>query len=405
MGLRPVSATLKRLRIALIAGETSGDLLGAKLMTALRGLCAEDIEFAGVGGPAMEAEGLHSAFPMADIAVMGVFPVLKRLPSLFKRIQDATRSVLAAAPDALVIIDSPDFTHRVARRVRTASPELPIIDYVSPTVWAWRPGRAAAMRDYVDRVLALLPFEPAVHARLGGPPCDYVGHSLIERIRDFRADDQEARRREEAPPIVAVLPGSRKTLIARLMDDFGGAVAEASRRIGPLDVVIPTLPHVEAEVRARAEAWSIRPRFTVGPEANRAVFRTARAALAASGTATLELALAGVPTVGAYRVTAWEARLRFLVKLPHSILLPNLILGDNTVPEFLHERCSPGPLAEALAALVVAGPARDAQIQALTRLDARMTEGLDAAPSVMAARAVLRTIAEKSRGALPIPVA
>ena len=143
----------------------------------------------------MAAEGLKSLFPLADVAVMGVLPVLKRLPTLIDRIRRAAAAIVAAQPDALVIIDSPDFTHRVARRVRRALPELPVIDYVSPSVWAWRPGRARAMRAYVDCVLALLPFEPAAHQRLGGPRCVYVGHPLIERLADLRPSDAEARRR------------------------------------------------------------------------------------------------------------------------------------------------------------------------------------------------------------------
>ena len=190
---------MSRLRVALVAGEHSGDQLGYKLMHALREARGGDVAFSGVGGEAMEAEGLKSLFPISDIAVMGVLPVLARLPSLIARIRETAAAIVAARPDALVIIDSPDFTHRVARRVRKALPALPIVDYVSPSVWAWRPGRAKAMRAYVDCVLALLPFEPEAYRRLKGPACVYVGHPLIERLDALRPSAEEARRRAAAP--------------------------------------------------------------------------------------------------------------------------------------------------------------------------------------------------------------
>ena len=188
------------LRVALVAGEHSGDQLGYKLMRALREMREGEVAFSGVGGEAMEAEGLRSLFPIAEIAVMGLLPVLARLPTLIARIRATAAAIVAARPDALVIIDSPDFTHRVARRVRAALPSLPIVNYVSPSVWAWRPGRARAMLAYVDCVLALLPFEPEAYVRLGGPRCVYVGHPLIERLGDLRPNADGAGRCTSAPP-------------------------------------------------------------------------------------------------------------------------------------------------------------------------------------------------------------
>src|SRR5919205_568646 len=176
------------LRVFLIAGEASSDALGAKLMAALR--AQGPVAFTGVGGEAMAREGLRTLFPCDEIAVGGV-EIFRRLPHLLGRMREAARAVLASRPDVLVIIDSPDFTHVVARRVRRARPELPIVNYVSPTVWAWRPGRAKRMRRYVDHLLALLPFEPEVHRRLGGPPCTYVGHPLIERTHTLRPSPGE----------------------------------------------------------------------------------------------------------------------------------------------------------------------------------------------------------------------
>jgi lipid-A-disaccharide synthase len=391
-----VSGAGEPLRIALVAGEHSGDQLGFKLMRALRAQAEGPVRFLGVGGEAMEAEGLKSLFPMSDIAVMGFLPVLAKLPSLIARIRETARAIIAARPDALVIVDSPDFTHRVARRVRRALPDLPVVDYVSPSVWAWRPGRAKAMRAYVDCVLALLPFEPAAHARLGGPRCVYVGHPLIERLGELRPSADEARRRQAEPPIVAVLPGSRRSVIARMLDDFGEAVARLARVRGPFDVVLPTLPHVEGDVRARTESWAVKPRIEVGEAAKLATFRVAHAALAASGTVTLELALAGVPMVGAYKVSRLEEQLKYVIKLPHSILLPNLILGERAIPEMLQQDCTPDGLADALAALMRDGPARPAQVAALAKLDALMRLPEGDAPSERAAREVLATMAQRA---------
>ena len=385
------------LRIALVAGEHSGDQLGFKLMRALRAQTGGEVAFLGVGGEAMEAEGLESLFPMSDIAVMGFLPVLAKLPSLLARIRQTAEAIVAARPEALVIIDSPDFTHRVARRVRRALPDLPVVDYVSPSVWAWRPGRAKAMRAYVDCVLALLPFEPAAHARLGGPRCVYVGHPLIERLGELRPNADEARRRQSERPILAVLPGSRRSVIARLMDDFGATVARLARERGPFDVVLPTLPHVEAEVRAHAANWAVKPRIEVGEASKLATFRAAHAALAASGTVTLELALAGVPMVGAYKVSRLEEQLKYFIKLPDSILLPNLILGERAIPEILQGECTPDRLAQALGALVGGGAARPAQVAALGRLDALMRLPQGDAPSERAARTVLETLATRRR--------
>jgi lipid-A-disaccharide synthase len=378
--------------VFLVAGEPSGDQLGFKLMRALR---AADpaISLRGVGGPAMEREGLRSLFPMDDISVMGFLPVVRRLPLLLRRIRETADAVIAHPPDALVVIDSPDFTHRVARRVRKALPDLPILDYVSPSVWAWRPGRARKMRAYVDEVLALLPFEPEAHARLGGPPCVYVGHPLIERLAELRGAREAAR---SGPPLVVVLPGSRRSEVERLMDDFGAALALVAARCGPIDVVLPTLPHVEALVREKARLWPVSPRIVLGEAEKFADFAQARAALAASGTVTLELALAQTPMVVAYRVSALEAALaRRLVSAP-SIVLPNLVLGANAIPELLQEECTPQRLADALAPLIAGGPARDAQAAALARLDGLMRLPGDEAPSAVAARETLRLIAERA---------
>ncbi|MBI1867007.1 MAG: lipid-A-disaccharide synthase [Methylocystis sp.] len=359
----------RQTHIFLVAGEASGDQLGAALMRALRAADPE-ISFSGVGGEAMAREGLVSLFPLSDIAVMGLLPVLARLPRLYRRIEQTARTIVESAPDCLVIIDAPDFTHRLARRVRRASPSVPIIDYVSPSVWAWRPGRARAMRAYVDHVLALLPFEPQAHARLGGPPCTYVGHPLVEYLDLLTPNAEEAHARETKSPLLLILPGSRTAEVAHLMPVFGKTLELVSRQGVALDAALPVVAHVESAISKELRSWPAKPRL-ISQDQKFAAFRRARAALVASGAATLELALAGVPMAVAYKVNPVEALLRFLVKVD-SIVLPNLVLGEKAIPEFLQEAATPQALADALAPLVVGGAAREAQQRAFVRVRERI---------------------------------
>jgi len=367
-------------RIFLVAGEASGDQLGAALMRALRAARPETV-FAGVGGEAMAREGLVSLFPLEDIAVMGLIPVLARLPRLLRRIAQTARAVIDQAPDCLVIIDAPDFTHRVARRVRAARPDLPIVDYVSPTVWAWRPGRASAMRDYVDCLLALLPFEPQAHVRLGGPRCVYVGHPLVERLDELARPLQERGARS-----LLVLPGSRQAEVRRMTPIYGDALELLLRERADFEVAIPVAPNVEKTLLRELRGWPLTPRL-IGQAEKFAAFRNARAALVTSGVATLELALAGVPMVVAYKVSRAESLLRFLVKV-ESIVLPNLIIGENIVPEFLQEAATPRALAEALRPLLRESAAREAQLAAFRRVRERLLE-TGRTPSARAADIIL----------------
>lgn len=381
------------LRIFIIAGEESGDALGGPLMRALAQKAAGPIAFRGVGGARMQAEGLVSLFPMDDLTAIGFGEVIGKLPTILARLRMALAAVLADPPDLLLLIDAPDFTHRLAARVRQRLPWLPIVKYVAPTVWAWRPGRARAMRDFVDHVLALLPFEPKVMAELGGPPTTYVGHPLLGALSRLRPDAGEAERRQADPPRILVLPGSRRREIARLSADFGAALGRIAAEGAAFDLVLPTLPRLEAELCAATAAWPVRPRIVSGDAEKEAAFRTARAALAASGTVTLELALAAVPLVAAYRLAGWEAAIgRRLLKVS-SVILPNIILGRNAVPEFLQERCTPANLAAALAPLVTDAAAREAQRTAFAELDRLMsTGGIPAAE--LAAETVLAVLAD-----------
>lgn len=389
--VRPPSPT-----IHLIAGEESGDALGASLARALSER-ERGIRLAGVGGRAMAAAGIVSPFAIDELSIVGLNAIPARLPTILRRIRQTADAVIAARPDALVIIDSPDFTHRVARRVRRAAPSIPIIDYVSPSVWAWRPGRARAMRQYVESILAILPFEPAAHVRLGGPPCVYVGHPLIEQAGLLRPNAEEAQRRRSDPPVILVLPGSRSSEINRLLAIFGAAVGRAAAKIGPVELVLPTMPQLLGKVREGIAGWPVQPRIVLDPAEKWAAFRTARAALAASGTVTLELALAGVPTVGAYRLSLFEEIVARLMRMPEisTIILANLVIGENIVPEFLQRDCTPAKLADALVGLVLDTPARRRQIEAFARLDAIMGIG-GASPSGQAAAIVL-DIARRGR--------
>lgn len=404
MNYIPQPRPAKPLSVYIVAGEESGDALGASLADALRSNGGGAIKLAGVGGRAMAAAGISSPFAIDDLSIIGFTAIPRRLPTILRRIRETADTIIAARPDTLVIIDSPDFTHRVARRVRAAAPAIPIIDYVSPSVWAWRPGRARAMRGYVDCVLAILPFEPATHVRLGGPPCIYVGHPLIERLVRLRPNGEEAQRRRVDPPRVLVLPGSRSSEIRRLLAIFGAAVGRVAASTGPMELILPTLPHLASAVRESVAGWSVVPRIVVEPEEKWIAFRTARAALAASGTVTLELALAGVPTVAAYRVPLIEeviANLAGLRARLTSVILANLVIGENVVPEFLQRDCTPEVLARALLPLLSDTPERARQVEAFGRLDRIMA--VDAAPSVKAGAIVLEVARQGRRDLAAVP--
>ena len=378
-------------KIFLIATEESGDRLGASLMKVLRQRLGGAVRFEGVGGQAMAREGLSSLFPIEQLSIMGLAAVVKQLPMLLRRINETATAVTQASPDVLVIIDSPDFTHRVARRVRASDPAIPIVNYVSPSVWAWRPGRARAMTAYVDHVLALLPFEPEEYRKLRGPPCSYVGHPLIEQIGSLRPGSDEQKRRDEPPPVLLVLPGSRRSEVRHHMAVFGAALGLLRDAGVAFDLILPTMPHLVDAVREGVATWPVQPKIVIGEGEKRAAFRIARAALAKSGTVTLELALAGVPMVTAYRTGAIEAWIMLrMIKVP-SVILANLVVGDTIVPEFLQQDCTPENLSRALRDVLEESPLRQRQVEAFARIDAIMSTG-DQTPSTRAADIVLETM-------------
>ena len=359
------------LRLCLVAGEHSGDALGARLMSAISAAWPARVRYSGVGGPLMEAQGLVSEFPLADVSVMGPVAILARLPRLIRRVHQAVDAVVAANPDAVVIIDAPEFTHPIAKRVRRQRPGVPIIDYVSPSVWAWRPGRARRMTGYVDHVMALLPFEPEVHLRLGGPPCTYVGHPLIERLADWQAIDPEPLAQRLGlsltKPVLVVLPGSRRSEIERLMQPFGATIERLMAMGRQPEVIIPAVPYMRALIDEQIRRWSLRPHIVETEGDKIAAFKLATVALAASGTVTLELALAGAPMVVAYQVDRLSAQLQFLIKTPH-FALANLVLDERAFPEFIQVDCTPEKLSNSLIQVMEDDETRKRQFAALARI-------------------------------------
>jgi lipid-A-disaccharide synthase len=374
--------------LMLVCGEPSGDLLGAQLMAALKRL-DPDLRITGVGGAAMAREGLESLYPLDATAVMGLREVVPAIPAILRRVRQAVEFAAETRPDGLVVIDSPDFTHRIARALRKRDPSIAIVNYVAPQVWASRAYRAKAMARYFDLVLALFPFEVPFFEQFGLKAV-FVGHPVIERAQRMTGGAALRARLGIAPetPLLALLPGSRTSEVRFILPVFRDAVARLAKRIPGLLTVLPTVPHVAAKVRAGTMDWPT-PLHILESEADKyAAFDAADAALAASGTVTAELALARTPMVVAYRVGSLTFALAaWLMKVPYMTLL-NILLEREAVPEFRQEKATPEALCDALETLFTSAEARAAQIAAMDEFAARLGEG-DEAPSTRAARVVL----------------
>ncbi len=385
------------LKLAVIAGEVSGDLLGADLVRSLRPLVKGDLSLVGVGGEGLEAEGLHSLFDYSELSIMGISQVLARLPKLILRIRQTARAIIAAKPDILVIIDSPDFTHRVARIVRKSLPDVPIVNYVCPSVWAWKPERAVNMRPYVDHVLAVLPFEPEVMQHLGGPPTTYVGHRLASdaNVLAVRERQTEKRRANTGTNTCLLLPGSRGSEISRLLPAFGETVEELHSRHPDMQFLLPTVPRQENLVRQITASWPIKPEITVGATAKWQAFAESDAAVAASGTVILELALAGIPVVSTYKAD-WIIRLMHKRIKIWTAAIPNLVADYAIVPEYLNEAIRAGALSRWVERLTDKTPERDAMLAGYNTVWQRMT--MEKPPGETAARVVLDVLNEKKPG-------
>ncbi len=373
----------------LVAGEASGDRLGAALMAGLRAL-SPGVAFRGIGGPLMQAEGMASLFPMDELSVMGIAEVLPKYRHLKRRIAETAEDVLAVAPAALITIDSPDFGLRVAARVRPGNPAIRTIHYVAPSVWAWRPGRAAKMARVIDHVLALLPFEPP-YMTAAGMTCDFVGHPVVTEPRATAAEVTAFRSALGGGPVILALPGSRRGEITRLAPVIGSVLAEVKARHPEARVVLPTLRAVVGLVGALTADWPIRPFIVETPHDRRAAFAAADVALAASGTVSLELAAVGVPMVVAYDmhpVTMWLMRRMARID---TVTLVNLVAETRVVPEFLGSRCRADLIAPALLHLLADGTAREAQRAAMALTMERLGAKGEF-PGLRAARSVLGVI-------------
>ena len=376
--------------VYLVAGEPSGDQLGARLMAGLKEARGGAVRFAGIGGPRMTAEGLESLFPIDELSVMGLVEVVPHLRRIVRRVHEVVADARRAAPDIFVTIDSPSFTLQVSRRLNGIG--CPRVHYVAPQVWAWKPWRARQMAGYLDHVLALLPFEPPYFER-HGLPCTFVGHPVVELAA--RAADGAACSREhgipEGVPLVTVLPGSRRGEVQRLMPVFGETLWLLKQGFPELRAVTPTIASVAPAVKKGVRDWPVSTAVVQGPEDKYAAFAASNAALAASGTVAVELAVAGVTTVIAYRVSGLSAAVaRRMIRVRFASLV-NILLDREVQPEFLQGRCRPDRLARKLGELLYDPVAREAQLQG-TREAVDMLSPKDAVPSRKAAEVLLSLI-------------
>ena len=373
--------------IFVIAGEPSGDVLGGRVMVALKELTGGNIRFAGIGGESMRDQGLQSLFPMEELSIMGVAEILPHLPRLLRRIAETARAVDAARPRALLTIDSPDFCRRVARRVHDRT--IPRIHYVAPTVWAWRPWRAKGFARDFTNLLALLPFEPAWFERVG-LACKFVGHPVVEGGA-VGGDGSGFRARHGIAPdekLICVLPGSRRGEVGRLAGDFGAALKILAASRPNMRVVVPTVEGVAATVEGIAANWPGAPIVVRGGGRFDAM-AASDVALAASGTVALELAMARVPTVIAYRIAPiTHALVRWMIRVDFAHLI-NIIEGREIVPELIQGDCQPERLARELDRLL--GPDGAAQVSALAPALEQLGLG-GPPPSTRAAQAILDII-------------
>jgi len=384
--------------IFIVAGEPSGDALGGSLIAALRQRTGTNLRVAGVGGERMREQGLDSLVPLDDLAVIGVAEVLPRAPLILRRVRETVAAVRALKPDAVVTIDSSGFSWRIAQRLRRQGESLPLIHYVAPMVWAWRPGRARRIARWYDHLMALLPFEPPYFQR-AGLSCSYVGHPIVESGAD-RGDDERFRAEYglvQGEVLICVLPGSRGGEVRRLLPIFGAALERLAQVIGPFRVVAPTVATVATQVAAAARSWPGAPILVQQPRDKYDAFAASSAALAASGSVALELAMARLPMVVCYRLNPMtEAILDRVVKV-RQVNLVNLLLERPVVRELLGGECTPEQLAAEVARLVQDEQVRASHLAGYDEAMRRLGAG-DRSPSLRAADQVLAIVAARRCG-------
>jgi lipid-A-disaccharide synthase len=386
--------------VFLVAGEPSGDALGGRLMSALVRRSGGRVRFCGIGGEAMARQGLKSLFPMSDLSVMGLFEILPRAPKLLRRVRQTVESIAKERPAAVVTIDAPAFAAAVWRRLPPARPKL--IHYVAPTVWAWRPGRARRYARAIDHLLTLLPFEPPYFER-EGLAATFVGHPVLESGIE-RADGAAFRRRHgiaAGAPLLCLLPGSRAFEVGRLLPHFSDAVLRLAARFPDLHVVsVAATPTLAAVIEREKARWPATSAILIGDGEKYDAMAASTVALAASGTVTLEVALAGTPMVVAYRVNPLTALVaRRLIRIPH-VCLVNLLADQSVVPEFLQADCRGYRLAAAVGRLMADEAARNAQVAAAREAVRRLDVGA-ASPSERAADVVLEVIRDAAQNPHP----
>jgi lipid-A-disaccharide synthase len=380
---------MKPLTLMLVCGEPSGDQLGGQLMAALKSLAGDSVRIVGVGGDAMKAQGLETLFPLDDTAVMGLREVVPKIPVILNRVRQVADFAVQTRPDAVVLIDSPDFTHRIAQRLKRIAPRIPTINYVAPQVWASRSYRARKMAGYFDLVLALLPFESKFFEDHGLKSV-FVGHPALERAKRMTGGDAFRARHGIAPeaPLLAVLPGSRSNEIRFIFPAFREAVKLVAARVPGLATVLPTVPHVAARVREGAAGWPVPLTIVESEDEKFAAFDAADAALAASGTVTTELALARTPMVVGYKLGALTYALGTLFVHVKFATIANLLLDRAAIPEFIQARLTPQLLADAVVPLLTDRAAAVRQTADLEEAMRRLGQGGEQ-PSLRAARAIL----------------
>jgi lipid-A-disaccharide synthase len=388
------------LKIAIVAGEESGDVLAADLVQALKRMTGREVRLVGIGGRHLQALGLVPLFDGAEIALMGFSAILRDLPRLMRRLSQTATAIAGEKPDCLITVDSPDFSLRVAKKVRASDPGIPVVHYVCPSVWAWRPGRASEMKPYVDDILCILPFEVKALSRLGGPPGTYVGHRLSHDPGVLgAAKAQEAARdlSEDRVKTLVVLPGSRGGEVKRLIGPFGDTISALRARGHRLRLLLPTVPHVADLVRTSVATWDEKPEILLEPARKWQAFGKADAALIASGTVSLELALSGVPMISCYRLDPIMRMAQGLITV-WSASLPNLIADKPVVPEHYNQYVRPQYLARQLEALWSDTPYRHWQKAGFAEVASRMAT--DRPSGEIAARTVIERIgkARSSRG-------